>query len=177
MAGLVAAISLRNAPCRLSRITGTSPVMTRLQQPQLAQFAPHLLGHLRGAGGCARQIARRLLGFEIAPALERRTRPRLDQLAFAVEHDLTAPDAVLAGGLADIENAFAAGDLALDDPEQRTTVLQLLGPFGQHARRVDVFGLLAAFLLFLQLLLDPVLEIGDRVTTDAKLDEMKRHYN
>jgi hypothetical protein len=35
-----------------------------------------------------------------------------------------------------------------------------------------MFGFLAAPLLFLQFLLDPFLEVGDRITADAKFDEM-----
>jgi hypothetical protein len=38
-----------------------------------------------------------------------------------------------------------------------------------------MLGLLPALLLLFELLLDPVFEIGDRVTADAELDEMKRH--
>ena len=44
--------------------------------------------------------------------------------------------------------------------------------FRDHPRCMDMFGLLAASLLLLQFLLDPVLEVGDRITTDAKFDEM-----
>src|SRR6185437_1163922 len=109
------------------------------------------------------------------PALERRARARLDQLHFAVEHDLAAANAVLAGHRTDIEDLLAAGDLTLDHPEQRAAVGELLGALGQHARRVDALRLLAAPLPLLQLQLDPVLEVGDGVAADAELDEMERH--
>src|SRR5665213_822616 len=149
----------------------------RSEQSQLAQFAPHLFRHLGSAGGRARQIARRLFVYEIAPALKGRARARLDQNALAIEHDLTAPDTVFACGGSDIENTFAAGYLAADHPEQRAAIDQLLGALGQHARGVDVFGLLTAFLFLFELERNPFLEIGDRVTADAKLDKMKGHYS
>src|SRR6185437_7870399 len=150
-------------------------IVKGLQQAQFAQFAPHLLGHFGRAGGRARQVARGLLGLKIAPPLEGRARARLDQHQFAVEHNLTAPDAVLAGGRPDVENTLAAGDLAADHPIKRAAVAEFIRAFRYHAGSMDVLGLLSAFFLFLELLLDPFFEIRDRVAADAELDEMKGH--
>src|SRR6185437_8959449 len=159
MAGLVPAISLRRAPCPTKRGHRDEPGGDRKsKQPQLPQLPPHLLRHAGSARGGAGEIARRLLVLEIAPALERGARPRLDQLHLAIQHDLAAADAVLAGDRADIENFLAAGDLALDYPIERAAIGEFLGTLGQHAGRMDALRLLPALLSLLQLELDPFLE-------------------
>src|SRR5690242_21198906 len=68
---------------------------TASQQPQLLQLAPHVLGHGAHAGRRAVEVARRVLGLEIAPTLERTVGPRLDQHHLWHQHDAAAPDALL----------------------------------------------------------------------------------
>src|SRR5262245_33451847 len=131
-----------------------------------------MLGHPGGAGRSALEVARRILGIEIAPALEGAERPRLHQHQLAVEDEAASSDAVLVDEGTDVEHAFAAHDRAADDPEQRPAVDQLIHPLRHHAGGVDVLALLLA----MQLLGDPVLQFLDRVAADAKLDEMQGHY-
>ena len=73
------------------------------------------------------------------------------------------------------EDALAAEDLAPDHPVERAAVEEFVGALRHHAGGVDVLGLLAALFLLLQPLLDPVLEVLDRVAADAELDEMQWH--
>src|SRR6185437_3921338 len=75
-----------------------------------------------------------------------------------------------------IDDAFAASDLALDDPIERTAVGEFLGTLGDHACRVDMLGLLAAALFVLKPLLDPALEVFDGIATDAKFDQIEGHF-
>src|SRR5262249_51272282 len=68
-----------------------------------------------------------------------------------------------------------AHDLAADHPVERAAVAQLVGALGHHACPVHVLGREPALPALLELLADPILEILDRVTADAELDEMKGH--
>ena len=73
------------------------------------------------------------------------------------------------------EQPLAAEDLALDHPIERAAVDELVGALRHHPGGVDVLGLLAGLFLLLQPLLDPVLEVLDRVAADAELEEMQWH--
>src|SRR3979411_2199587 len=128
---------------------------------------------------CARgrtvEVGRRVLGLQIAPALEGAERARLHQMNLAIHYQPAAPAAVLVGERADREQPLAAEDFALDDPEQRAAVGEFIGALRHHPGGGDVLGLLALFLLFLPPRLDPVLEVLDRVAADAELEQMERH--
>src|SRR5580700_523610 len=84
-----------------------------------------------------------------------------------------APDAVLVAKRPDGADALPAHDFSADYPIERAAVGELVGALGHHAGAVDVLGLFAALALVLELLLDPVLEILDRVGADAQLDEIE----
>ena len=136
-------------------------------QAELAQLTAQRLGHGGGAFNHFIEIARSVLGSEITPALERAMGPRLDQYRFGVEHDPAASDPVFVAERAYRANTLPAHHLATDHPIERTAIGQLLGALGHHARAVDVLGLFAVLAFLLQLFLDPVLEIADRVGADA----------
>jgi len=76
---------------------------------------------------------------------------------------------------ADLEDTLAAHHLAADDPIERAAVGQLIGAFRHHAGAVEALRLLAILFLLAELLLDPVLQILDRVAADAEFDEMQGH--
>src|SRR5262245_36602421 len=141
----------------------------RSQEPELAQLATQRLRHIFGAWRGAVEVARGVFGREIAPALERPPWPRLDQDELGLEHQMAAADAFL------VDEPLPAHDLAADHPVERAAVAQLVGALGHHARSVHVLGREPALPALLELLADPILEILDRVTADAKLDEMKGH--
>src|SRR5262249_16347160 len=84
-------------------------------------------------------------------------------------------DAFLVAVGPDVAQRLTAHDLPADHPIERTAVEQLIGALGHHARDMNVLGLLALLFLVGEPLLDPVLEILDRVRTDAQFDEMQRH--
>ena len=113
------------------------------------------------------------LAGEIAPALERAPRPRLDRRHLRLQHDPAAPDTLLVDERAHRQHPLAAHHLPADHPVERAAADDLVGALGHHARGVDVLGLLAARAP--ALLLDPVLEVLDRVAADAELDEMQCH--
>ena len=79
-----------------------------LEQPELAQLTAQRLGHVGRAARDAAQIGRRILGIEIAPALECAIRPRPHRHAFGIEHQPAAADAVLIDERADVEDALPA---------------------------------------------------------------------
>ena len=116
------------AGCGKARQDAADRQYRGLEQPQFAQFAPHGLGHARRAGRGAGEIARRILLFQIAPALEGRAWPRLDQHQFAVEHHAATADPVLVGEGADIEDFLPAGDLPADHPIERAAGRELRRP-------------------------------------------------
>src|SRR5262249_39246782 len=74
-----------------------------------------------------------------------------------------------------IDEPLPAHDLAADHPVERAAIAQLIGALGHHARPVHVLEREPALPALLELLADPILEFSDRVTADAKLDEMKGH--
>src|SRR5262245_22961030 len=153
----------------------TSPTRTDtgLQQPELAQLAPHRLGHVLGAGRGTLEIGRRVLGFEIAPPLKPPPWPRLDCHALGSEHQVTLADAAFVDIGAHRNELLPASHLATDHPVERAAVDELVGALGNHAGAMQVLGLLAAGAP--ALLADPILQILDRVTADAELDEMQCH--
>src|SRR5262245_33713903 len=71
------------------------------------------------------------------------------------------------------EKPLSARDFPADHPVERATVDKLIGALGNHAGAVQMLGLLGACLS--ALLADPGLEILDRVTAHAELDEMQCH--
>src|SRR5262249_32927381 len=89
------------------------------------------------------------------------------------EHQVALSDATLVDIGTHSEKQLPAGDLAADHPVERAAVGKLIGPLGNHAGAVQMLGLLAAGLS--ALLADPGFQILDRVTADAKLDQMQCH--
>jgi hypothetical protein len=75
----------------------------------------------------------------------------------------------------DIHEPLPAHHLAADHPVERAAVKQLVGALGHHARGVHVLARQAALPAVPELLADPVLQIPDRITAHAKLDEMEAH--
>jgi hypothetical protein len=121
------------------------------------------------------EVARRVLGRKITPALERAPRARLDQHELRLQHEMAAADPLLIDERPHVADALAAHDLTADHPVERAPVAQLVGALGRHARPVHVLARKAASPARLELLADPVLEVLDGVATDAKLDEMEGH--
>src|ERR1700731_3396706 len=152
---------------------GTAP--TGSHQAEFAQLPAQFFRHRGRAGRRFVEIARRVLHVEVAPALKGTERARRHQHDLGIEHDAAAADAVLVAKRPDGADALAAHDLAADHPIERAAVGELIGTLGHHAGAVDVLGLFAALALVLELLLDPVLEILDRVGADAELDEIESH--
>src|SRR5262249_16735198 len=75
----------------------------------------------------------------------------------------------LVGEGLDADQLLAAGDLTLDDPIEGAAADELVAALGHHAGRVEMAAALA------HALLDPFLELGDRLDPDAELDQMQRH--
>ena len=148
---------------------------TRVTAAQLAKLASQGFRHVLAAGRGAGEVARTVLGLEIAPALERPPRPRLDQGELRLQHQVAATDSLLVDEGADIDEPLPAHDLTADHPIKRAAVEQLVGTLGNHARPVQVLARQAALLAVLEPRADPGLELPDGVTADAKLDEMKCH--
>src|SRR5262249_15030178 len=86
---------------------------------------------------------------------------------------MAAADAFLVDEWPHVDEPLPAHDLAADHPVERAAVAQLVGALGHHACPVHVLGREPALPALLELLADPILEILDRVTADAELDEMK----
>src|SRR5262249_31913664 len=84
-------------------------------------------------------------------------------------------DAFLVDERTHVEQALPAGNLAADHPVERAAVDQLIGALGHHAGAMHVLAGKAALLAVLEPLADPLLEVLDRVATDAKLDEIEGH--
>src|SRR5262245_24358726 len=154
------------------RLTGGN---VRSQEAELAQLATQRLRHVLGTRRRAVEVARGVFDREIAPALERPIRPRLDQDELGLEHQMAAADPFLVDERPHIDQPLPAHDLAADHPVERAAVAQLVGALGHHARPVHVLEREPALPALLELLADPILEVSDRVTADAKLDEMKGH--
>jgi hypothetical protein len=71
------------------------------------------------------------------------------------------------------DQLLAGGDLALDNPIERTAIQQFLGALGHLAGDVHQLRLLALGLLLLQPLLLPGGEIGKAVAADTEFNEME----
>src|SRR5215831_17590990 len=165
--------ALLTGPCFVSARSERIVRQSSLQQSELAQLASHRLRHILGARRRALEIRRRILPLEIAPALKRPPRPRLDRHDLGLEHQMTLPDAALVHVGAHRNEPLPASHLAADHPVERATVDELVGALGDHAGAMQVLGPLAARAL--ALLANPVLKILDRVTAHAELDEMQCH--
>ena len=74
------------------------------EQAEFAQLAAQRLGHVLGAARDAVEIGRRILGIEIAPALERALGPRLDRDHLGIEHQPAAADARLVDEGPDVDS-------------------------------------------------------------------------
>src|ERR1700761_2638155 len=99
-----------------------------LHQAKFAQLTAQRFRHRVGTFDDFVEVARRILGREIAPTLKGAVRARLDQNRLAVEGDATPSYAVLVDERTDGADGFAAGDLAFDDPETRAGVDGFIGP-------------------------------------------------
>ena len=73
------------------------------------------------------------------------------------------------------EDLGARGDLALDDPVDRSAVENLIDALRRHSRHMDMARRLSLRLCLLHAFGDPVPQILDRGGTDTELNEMKRH--
>src|SRR6516165_2531985 len=148
---------------------------TALQETKLTQLAAQRFGHILSAGRGAIQVTRRIFALQIAPALKRPERAWLDQDWLRLEHQVAATDSISIGERPHIEDALPAHDLAADHPIERSAVAQLVGALRHHSRPVHVLAGQAAFPALFDFLADPILQIPDRITADAKFDEMKGH--
>src|SRR5262245_26535593 len=145
------------------------------QQAELAQFATQRLRHVAGARRGAVEIARSVLVREVAPALERAPRPRLDEDELRLQHQIAATDPTLVDERAHVEESLPAHHLAADHPVERAALAQVAGTLGHHARSMQMLARELALLALRELLADPALEVLDRVAADAELDEVKGH--
>src|SRR5262249_6024965 len=119
-------------------------------------------------------IRRRILVFQIAPALERAPRPRHHRHQLLVIDQAAMGYAVLLN-LAKGEQLLPRGDLALDHPIERTAVQHFVAALGGHTGDVHQFRLLAFGALFLQALFLPVRQFRQAVAANTKLNDVKRH--
>jgi hypothetical protein len=121
------------------------------------------------------EIARRILRVEVAPALERPVRARLDQDHRRLEHEVAAPDPLPVRERPHRDERLPAGELALDDPVERAAVDELVHALRHHAGGVRLLVGAPEPPVMRAVLLDPLLEIGDRIAADAKLEEVEGH--
>src|SRR5262249_15277888 len=126
-----------------------SAIESRSEQAELAQLAAQAFRHVPEAGRGAIEIARRVLRLEIAPALERPERSRLDQHELGLEHQVAAADPLLVDERAYVQEPLSAQDLAANDPIERAAVGELLGALGHHPGAVHVLAREAALLAIL----------------------------
>ena len=151
------------------------PHELKSQKPKLPQLPPQCFRHVPGARRGAVEVTRDVFVPEIAPALERPPGSRLDQNELRLQHQMAAADPALVHERSHVEEPLPTHHLPADHPIERAAVAQLVGALGDHPRPVHVLAREPALFAILQFLADPVLELFDRVTTDAKLDEMKGH--
>ena len=88
---------------------------------------------------------------------------------FRIEHEITAPDAVLVGELAQVEETLAHLDLAFDDPIERAAVEHLVPAARRHARRVNDFA------FFLEAAFLPAGQAVDAFGPDTEFDDVDGH--
>src|SRR5438067_12423115 len=96
---------------------------------------------------------------KIAPALESPVGARFGEHELSVEHQTAAADSARIDERTHIQDAFAAGNLAANDPVERAAPDEFGGALWHHAGRVDVLRRLTPFLLLPHLPPDPVLEV------------------
>src|SRR3954462_15601041 len=145
------------------------------QEPKRPEFAAERFRHVAGTGRSAVEIPGNVIVPEIAPALERAPGPRLDQNELRLQHQMAAADSALVHEGPHIEEPLPTHHLAADHPIERAAVAQLVGAFGHHPRLVHVLARKPALFAIPEFLANPVVELFDRVTADAKLDEVKGH--
>src|SRR6476619_6149878 len=159
------------AACGLRRHV-TTPAS---QESKLPELATERFRHVPGTGRGPVEVARDVLVPEIAPALERAPGSRLDQNELRLQHQMATADSALVHEWPHIEEPLPTHHLAADHPVERTAVAQLVGAFGHHPRLVHMLARKPALFTIPEFLADPVVEVFDRVTADAKLDEVKGH--
>src|SRR3954471_2706172 len=159
------------AACGLRRHVTTAAS----QEPKLPEFATKGFRHVPGTGRGPVEVTRDVIVPEIAPALKRAPGSRLDKNELRLQHQMAAADAALVHERPHIEEPLPTHHLAADHPIERAAVAQLVGAFGHHPRLVHVLARKPALLAIPEFLANPVLELFDRVTADAKLDEVKGH--
>jgi len=159
------------AACGLRRHV-TTPAS---QESKLPELATERFRHVPGTGRGPVEVARDVLVPEIAPALERAPGSRLDQNELRLQHQMAAADAALVHEWPHVEEPLPTHHLAADHPIERAAVAQLVGAFGHHPCLVHVLARKPALFTILEFLADPVVEVFDRITADAKLDKVKGH--
>jgi len=123
------------------------------------------------------EIRRNVVVGEIAPALERPHRPLHHRDHLGLHHQPAASDAVLVAERLDRDELFARRDFTADHPIQRAAVEHLVDALRRHAGDMNVMRRQALLLGGSDALRDPALQLLDGLTTDGKLDDMKRHYS
>jgi hypothetical protein len=148
-----------------------------LDQPQLGQLLPELRRHGGDAvGGAALEVAGRILGIQIAPALEGtpRRRPHGDELV--LQDQQAAGRAVLLGAFGDIQQRLAHLHQALDHPIERPARKQFVPSLGRLERAVEQARVPLAGLAPLPEALGlPGCQVLDRIAPHAQLDQMQGH--
>src|SRR5690606_16391991 len=92
---------------------------------------------IRRNGVCSltgRQICRRILGFQITPALEGPPRLPLRAHQLRIEYEPAARNPVRVRERSDLEKTLAALDRAPDHPVERSAGDEFISPLGDHAR-------------------------------------------
>src|SRR5215203_7305717 len=148
---------------------------SRSEEAEVDELAPERLRHRREVAGGAAEVARGVLGVEVAPALERPARPRLDGDHHRLYDEAAAPDAVAVGERPDRGEPLPAGDLALDHPVEGAAVDDRVEALRHHAGGVGLLVGTAEAPVVGAVLLDPILEVADRIAADAELQEVEGH--
>src|SRR4051812_40276549 len=130
IAPIAPAPALRAFTVRRGAMESVQAAPLRLQQPQFPERAAQLLRQL--ARSRAAEVVRRVLGREIAPALERPHRPRRALHALAAEPQPASPDPVSVDERLDFLDPLPRRELALDDPVQRAALDDLFPPGRDH---------------------------------------------
>src|SRR5215217_2593075 len=146
---------------------------SRSEEAEVDELAPERLRHRREVAGGAAEVARGVLGVEVAPALERPARPRLDRDHHRLDDQAAAPDAVAVGERPDRGEPLPAGDLALDHPVERAAVDDRVEALRHHAGGMGLLVGPAEAPVMGAVLLDPILEVADRIAADAELQQME----
>src|SRR5688572_16899306 len=146
------------------------------EQAELGELLPELGWHRHDAGGAALQVPGRLVGVEIAPALEGAPRGGSDRHQLILEDQQAAGGAVVLGALGDIGERLAHLDEALDHPVERAAIEQLVAALGcLEGAMKEAWLLLAGLAPRLEALGLPAREVLDGIAPHAKLDQMQGH--